>query len=215
MHADDFVAGLIRRLQMPLPGVRAHAELVPHKDRLLATPDRDTRKAAVCILIWQKDGQFYFPLIKRNSNNPDDPHQGQIGLPGGRHESGDIALWDTAARETQEEIGIDRSKLRMLGTLSPIYIPVSQNQVFPFVAWLDGQPRFQLQEREVELLLQWEISHFAFESVIERRQPDSPAIKTPVPGFRLPPYFVWGATSMILQELKMVLREIYGSQVPA
>jgi 8-oxo-dGTP pyrophosphatase MutT (NUDIX family) len=208
VSGEVFFQTLSKRLQQKLPGIDAHQELAPYKGRLSSKPDSSTRQAAVCILICKQEHRYYFPLIKRKSNNPNDPHQGQIGLPGGRYEETDPDLWYTAIRETEEEIGVNRLKIQKIGALSPLFIPVSGNEVFPFVGWLEDSASFKLQTQEIESLFEWDISHFTHQSAIEHRNLKSSPIKIPVPGFTYPPHFIWGATSMILQELKMVMQEI-------
>lgn len=205
MKTAEFVHALGYRLQQELPGIRAHQELAPYKGRLSAKPDKNSRKAAVCILLTKKENRYYFPLIKRKSNNPKDPHQGQIGLPGGRFEDTDIDLWNTAIRETEEEIGIDRRKIIKIGALSPLFIPVSGNEVYPFVGLIEDDSTYILQANEIESLFEWELSHFTHHSAIGYRKLESILDNIDIPGFDHPPHFIWGATSMILQELKMIM----------
>ena len=78
------------------------------------------------------------------------PHSGQLSFPGGAEEPGDEGdLLTTALRECREEVGVAVHTSRVLGPLTPLFIPPSQFWVHPFVAWSPNTPAFLLQATEV------------------------------------------------------------------
>ncbi|MFN8330527.1 MAG: CoA pyrophosphatase [Saprospiraceae bacterium] len=102
------------------------------------------------VALMQKNGETVFPLIQRNSlGSEKDPHKGQIALPGGRRELTDPNLAFTALQETQEEIGIPAQEITIIGSLSPLYIPVSNNVVHPYVGWTSAESIFKTQPEEI------------------------------------------------------------------
>jgi len=150
--------------------------------------------------------QIYFPIIKRQGYKG--IHANQMGLPGGKPDSSDKSLWQTALRECEEELGIDRNTIQYVGRLSEVLIPPSQFRVTPFVAQLDSTPPpFVLEKREVaqvfpvglQQLQNWTVSYQ--EMQIERQS-------IPMPGFALETEFIWGATAMMLFEFREILNEL-------
>ncbi|MBI39307.1 MAG: hypothetical protein CMF59_06885 [Leptospiraceae bacterium] len=139
-----------------------------------------------------------FPLILRPGNQG--PHSGQISLPGGKREANE-SLEETALRETEEEIGLNATEIQVLGSLTPLYIPVSGFAVYPYVGWYSRSPEFKRDPLEVDEILFYDmlrLSHPDYRTVYDfsynGRQFQSP-------GFRLDNRIIWGATAMILMEL--------------
>ncbi|MGD2078139.1 MAG: CoA pyrophosphatase, partial [Chloroflexota bacterium] len=100
------------------------------------------RQGAVLVALYDKDGQTHLVLTRRRDDLND--HAGQISFPGGRREDGET-LQATALREAQEEIGLQPADMTILGQLSLLYIPPTDYEVHPFVAWHHGQPQFRRQ----------------------------------------------------------------------
>lgn len=103
-------------------------------------PTEQTRKSAVLLLIYPFKDEIYFPLILRNSY--DGFHSGEVGFPGGRYEQTDQDLIQTALREANEEIGLCSEDVKILGTLSEIYIGPSDFLVLPVVGYIPYRPHF-------------------------------------------------------------------------
>lgn len=168
---------------------------------------KNPKFAAVNILLYLKDNEWYLPLIVR-SENERDRHSGQISLPGGKKEEYDSNFAATAKRETSEEVGIEEHYIRIMRELSPIYIPPSNFYVKAFVSYTKKNPSFILQETEAVELIEFPISSIlSLNSEPEMRVlPNSRGVKVPVIDFN--GYLIWGATSMILSEFSQLLKNL-------
>lgn len=136
-------------------------------------------------------------------------HSNQIGFPGGRVEEEDESLQHTALRETEEEVGIPRTEVQVLRKLTRLYIPPSNFWVQPYVGLLQNTPNLIPQESEVEKILEVDLDDFLNEqNFINQTLSTSYAQNIEVPAFMLNGHVVWGATAMMLSELKEMLQKI-------
>ena len=124
-------------------------------------------------------------------------HAGQIALPGGRIEKGETEI-ETALRETYEEIGIQLNQIEILGSLSELYVEVSQFQIHPFVGWLDEKPKFNINRNEVEKIVLLPLA--SFKSPFDEVELETISGKLNVPCVKYNGEIIWGATAMILSE---------------
>ena len=193
-------------LQKPLPGLAAQIKLAPEYriESLRATPPADARVSGVLILLYQHDGVWRFPLIRRAEDGL--THSGQISLPGGSQEAGE-SLQETARREACEEIGAACADVDVLGQLSTIYIPPSNFLVTPTVGYVDRRPDFQCDPREVAELIEAPLSALFDRDVMKREPWTLRGTTVEVPFYQIGPHKVWGATAMILSEFSLVLAE--------
>ena len=193
-------------LEKPLPGLAAQIKLAPEYriESLRATPPADARVAGVLILLYQHDGVWRFPLIRRAEDGL--THSGQISLPGGSQEAGE-SLQETARREACEEIGAACADVDVLGQLSTIYIPPSNFLVTPTVGYVDRRPDFQCDPREVAELIEAPLSALFDRDVMKREPWTLRGTTVEVPFYQIGPHKVWGATAMILSEFSLVLAE--------
>ncbi len=193
---------LEKRLQLPLPGVEAQAKMAHiFRTEDIVVPNH-SKKAAVLILLYRKNEEFHTILMKRTSRFPNDKHKGQISFPGGQYEKTDIDFSFTAIRETEEEIGINASKINLLGQLTQLYIPVSNFLVYPFVGYMDGMPNFNPDAKEVDEVIEARLSDFFNQGNRKEKEMEFSSgfrIKN-VPYFDIKGHVVWGATSMIMSE---------------
>ncbi len=191
------ISALKQLLQEDLPGIHSHKKMSPGRHIVKNGLD-DYKKAGVLLLMYIKKNRIYFPLIRR-SEYPG-THSGQISLPGGKSESGDSSLVETALRESKEEIGVVADRIEVLGQLSPLYIPVSNYMVYPSIGIYDKKPVFIIDESEVQEVI--EIDLFGLVRVRKSSFTTSiHGIPSKVPCFAIeksPP--IWGATAMILSE---------------
>ncbi len=200
---QNFLTDLKEKLAGDLPGQAAQHKM-SHPVRRLAQPAPATaRKAGVLCLFYEKNDEPYVVFIQRTSSNSNDRHGGQIAFPGGKAEESDADMTATALRETEEEIGIPAADIDILGALTPLYIPVSDFRVFPFVGYVDYAPTFVPQEAEVAAVL--EIPFSLLQDKISRKVKDmrfsENIIMKDMPYFDLQGYTLWGATAMMMSEL--------------
>lgn len=168
---------------------------------------KNPRFAAVNILLYLKDNQWYFPLMQR-SINEHDKHSGQISFPGGSREADDSDFAATAIRETSEEIGVDKHYIKIIREMSPMYIPPSNFYVHPFISFTKKNPSFRLQESEAVELIEVpvnEILHLDSNPKM-KALPSSRGVEVPVIDFH--GHYIWGATSMILSEFHQLLKKL-------
>ena len=152
-----------------------------------------------------RNNQTYFILILRKTYPG--VHSNQIGFPGGRVEKADRNLEQTAIRETEEEVGIPAGEIEILAKITPLYIPPSNFWVQPFLGCTRATPELIPQEEEVEAILEVNLDDLLHDSCLTTRSlSTSYAKEVEVPAFLLEGQVVWGATAMMLSEMKEILR---------
>lgn len=164
------------------------------------------RLSAVLILVFNKNGKAYFSLIERPKY--DGVHSGQMALPGGSKDVEDLNLKHTALRELEEEIGVPKDSVKVLGKLSQVYIPPSKFLVTPYIGVLNGYPKFVKDDFEVKQVIDVPIS-LLFDDVILKKgivDVGTKNIKMKVPYFDIYGHMVWGATAIILNEFKAIMK---------
>lgn len=200
---------LRNRLTLPLPGELAHnlmrAEPVgaikPKFEHKLPP-----RPGSVMILLYENGNDVLFPLTKR----PDylGTHGGQISLPGGKAESGETLI-ETALRETEEEIGIKPHEIEVLGTLSNFFVIPSNFIVTPVVGIMRTPPVFTPDPKEVEKVLHGSVNRLvATEAILTKEILAAKLFPMRAPHFEIEQEVVWGATAMILNEFRTILKEL-------
>lgn len=136
-------------------------------------------------------------------------HSNQVGFPGGRVEEDDIDLMHTALRETEEEVGIPRQEVQVIKELTKLYIPPSNFWVQPYLGIMEKTPNLVPQEAEVEAILEIDVEEFLSDScMIRQTLSTSYAKNINVPAFLLGGHVVWGATAMMLSEMKDILKQV-------
>jgi len=196
---------------MPLPGEEAHFLMEPEMRRqwrnLEKIEARNPKKAAVMALFYPKDGETYILFILRKSYQG--VHSNQVGFPGGKVEPSDANLLRTALRETYEEVGVPEAAVEVLKQMTRMYIPPSNFWVQPFVGLYKNPQPFKIQESEVEALIEVQL-----ETILDDANVDSQQITTSyaknieVPTFGFQGHTVWGATAMMLNEIKIILKQV-------
>jgi 8-oxo-dGTP pyrophosphatase MutT (NUDIX family) len=209
MLFDPCIQILRTRLQQPLPGMDAQFEMAHVNRERIRYDQLDTtafRPSAVLLLIYPGAGtEAEILLIERPTYQGF--HSGQIALPGGKAEKSDTSLEQTALREFFEETGSDLQP-EILGRLTPVYIPISTFVVHPFVACTPSKPSFQPSEREVAQLLELPVAELLLPSLVKETVLEpAPNMKLKTPYFDVRGKVLWGATAMMLNELKHILRD--------
>jgi 8-oxo-dGTP pyrophosphatase MutT (NUDIX family) len=203
---------LISKLKkIELPGEHFHYQLAPlfRQDELKALDYRDKNPnyAAVLSLLYPKKGKTYMALILRKTYKG--VHSNQVGFPGGRLEEQDENLMQTALRETEEEVGVPAHKIEIIKPLTELYIPPSNFLVYPFLGVLDEEPNFYLQESEVEALIEVPLSVCLDEASFCTETIDASYAKgIEVPAYNFNDNVVWGATAMIISEIRELFARI-------
>ncbi|NTW25590.1 MAG: CoA pyrophosphatase [Lentimicrobium sp.] len=204
---NNFSSQLIKiehALTKELPGPVAHSRMAPaHRDRLIndSKGPEFARKSSVLILLFpDESGEINTAFIKRVEY--DGVHSGQIAFPGGKSEETDTDLIDTALREAEEEVGIKRDSIRIIGKLSNLFVPPSNYIICPVVAKTHIKPDFIPDNFEVAEIFTVPLKHFLNPDYYgdgEILYKNGQSVK--VPGYYYEKYFIWGATAMILSEL--------------
>jgi 8-oxo-dGTP pyrophosphatase MutT (NUDIX family) len=212
MDFNVFSERISKIKNLPLPGEVAHFEMAPEMRiaELKAMAERPAlyRRAGVLALFYPgSDGVARLLFILRNSDSG--VHSAQVAFPGGQYEEADGDLKKTALRETEEEVGVPASRIQLIRSLSQIYIPPSKFEVSPFIGLLSYNPVFRKQDSEVAALIEVPLSDvMSASSLVSRRLTTSYAKEIKVPAFQLEGHIVWGATAMVLNEIKSLLKEI-------
>lgn len=186
--------------------VQFHRLMAPAQ-RILRRPSKqtDVKLSAVLVLIFPISGVLSLVLMKRTEYPG--VHSGQISFPGGRRE-GNEELLDTALRETHEELGISRQQLELLGQLTPIYVPPSNFEIHPFVAYVDTHPTWIPERREVAAVIEMPIEYL-FDAELKKTEIRTVRDVTfEAPFYDIKGYKVWGATAIMLSEFEGRLRAV-------
>jgi 8-oxo-dGTP pyrophosphatase MutT (NUDIX family) len=199
---DLFTKCINNELNNGLPGFEAQKIMSPSiREHALKQSDPSIAKdSSVLLLFYPKNGQIYLPFIKRTSGNTS--HSGQISLPGGKYEESDTNRTVTAIRETNEELGVECKKIKILGYLTELYIPVSNFMVLPVLGFCKQQPEFKMNPFEVEEVIEMPLQQLLASENISEFSFTKNNLTINAPYFNAKGHKVWGATAMILSELR-------------
>lgn len=211
MNFDLFFNAVTNVLNVELPSISSHVKMAPlERVKMMEENSYDlssVRKAAVMMLFYPKNEVTHLVLIVRNSYPG--VHSSQIAFPGGKVEDIDFDLKQTALRETHEEIGIHPNDIHVIRDFSSIYIPPSNFLVYPFLGVSQTELTFNLQEEEVAGIIELPLSALLDDSIISNKNLETSYSKLiEVPVFQIEEHTVWGATAMMLSELKDVLKMV-------
>ncbi len=210
MDFRDFEKRIVKVTKMDLPGEMVQFKMAPierlQELKRVALEKNNAKRAGVMSLFYpSKDFETHLILILRKTYNG--VHSAQVGFPGGKLEDQDETIQDAALRETEEEIGISRETISVLKKLTEIYIPPSNFFVQPFLGITRELPKFVPQEEEVEALIEVSLRDFMDDgNIITQTLSTSYAKSIEVPAFKLNEHIVWGATAMMLNEVRELLK---------
>lgn len=197
-----------------LPGEDAHLMMLPLGRELSSISRKqafEPLQASVAVhLFFTNPVDPHLILIKRSIY--DGAHSGQIAFPGGKTDEKDIDLIHTALRESHEEIGLSANEENLIGALSPVYIPISNFDVHPFLFLHFNSVALLADHREVSEILTVPLSEIIEDKNIHKRlitlKDTNETVE--VTGFLLQENWVWGASALVLNEVKEVLKIYYG-----
>jgi len=212
MTFSEFKKSISKIENFEVLGEEAHLQMAPNfrKTELeqVNIEAKKPKEAGVMVLFYpNSEEETCLTLILRKTYKG--VHSAQIGFPGGRREKKDKDLQETALRETHEEVGVHPKEIKVLKELTKIYIPPSNFWVQPFFGIAEKTPNFKKQESEVEEILEVKLSDFLNnDNLVEETLSTSYAKNVSVPAFYLNQQIVWGATGMMLNEVKALLNEM-------
>jgi 8-oxo-dGTP pyrophosphatase MutT (NUDIX family) len=212
MDFNDFSEQLPKIKNLPLPGRLAHYKMAPLlRVKTLKKglkPGIIPKRAAVMAMFYPNAENTTSMLLILRKTYPG-VHSNQIGFPGGQQEDADTGLLETALRETEEEVGVPREEITVIRSLSQLYIPPSNFEVRPYIGLYDKRRPFVPQQSEIEALVEVPLYELMDDRLlITQRLRTSYADETEVPAFQLSGHVVWGATAMMLSEIKELLKRV-------
>ena len=211
MDFQEFLKHVTKLIDADLPAFESHLKMAP-LERLESLKnsnisDKNPRNAAVMMLFYPKNNNTHLVLIVRNSY--EGVHSAQIAFPGGKYELDDENFAVTALRETHEEVGIQPDKIEIVKAFTELYIPPSNFMVYPFLGISKEELVFIPQPSEVANIIELPLSVFLDDAlVVETILSTSYADNITIPAFKIDGHVVWGATAMMMSELKDVVKRV-------
>lgn len=209
MEFESFLTLISEIKTIKLGGLESQFKMAPKERKKFSLSHIDKRqpkKAAVLALFYpDKNNETCFLLILRP--NYKGIHARQISFPGGKYEVFDKSLEKTALRETFEEVGINSKDIEIKRQMSDTFIPPSNFLVSPFLGVLPYTPKFVF-NNEVEKIIEVKLLDLLNDdSITSKILTTSYLNNINVPYYKLNGYTVWGATAMMLSEIKDLLKQ--------
>ncbi len=209
MEFIHFINNIANLKKEKLLAIDAHIKMAP-LERITYLKDKsytenEPKNAAVLILVYPKNHIAHLALIVRNTYPG--VHSSQISFPGGKEELEDETLEFTALRETEEEVGVQMNKVKIIRQCSKIYIPPSNFLVTPYLGFSNENLQFIPNPEEVQRVLELPIHQLLDDkTIVQTKMTTSYATDIDVPAFLVENFLIWGATAMILNELKELFK---------
>ncbi len=209
MSIHPFLSYLANRVDTPLPGWKAQVKMCPapaEKDPTRRRPDNDSEGNPSSVLIPlypDNSGELNVILTLRTETIR---HAGQISFPGGRSEINEQPD-ETALRETREEIGIAPSLVTIATRISSLYLDKSDNQITPFVGFMERKPILTRNPNEVKEIITVPINSLLSDNLLKREIWNLRGMEMEVPYWDIHRIPLWGATAMIMSELLEIYKD--------
>ena len=209
-NLKDIASAIQLEINKRLPGIDAHKTMLP-EGRTMPNNYLDNinnyKQSAVFALLFQENKTINILLTQRHDY--EGKHSGQISFPGGKKEEQDDNLLITAYRETYEEVGIHEESIELISALSPLYIPVSNFFVQPYLGYIDQLPELNINTREVKSLVKFPLHEINNSSLMKIKKIEaSSGLFLTVPAFEIDDHTIWGATAMMLREIGEIVKPL-------
>lgn len=223
---QEAIAGALRTIGRPIPtderllpreaDTDPSDPAAPRPSRPLRSPwpphasPAPARRAATLLLLYPgRDRELSIPLTVRQ---PDlRAHAGEVSLPGGAVDPQDATPQDAALREAWEEVGIEPDRVRLLGRLDELWIPVSNYRLRPFVGALDQRPELVPHTREVASIVELPARLLVADDAIAEHLFEGPGWALRAGAYLHDEQVIWGATARTLGMFATVLRHAIGA----
>jgi 8-oxo-dGTP pyrophosphatase MutT (NUDIX family) len=209
-HQLDIDAVLARLRRPAMDDLALREQLMPRDAEGRAArpieppPGVEPRNGAVMVLLYPGQDDTYLPLTVRTGSLRH--HSGEVSLPGGGFDPDDGSLEQTALREASEEIGIVPEAVEVVAELAPVWIPVSNFRIVPFVGRAATRPVFFPAPDEVAAIVEVPLGTLLDPAIIHSEVRDIRGRLLRVPYFAIEYHKVWGATALVLAQLVARLR---------
>lgn len=198
---------LRERYEAGIGGLSTQLLMAPKFRMELLSDDISYTPAAVLCLFYPEHDGWHMVFMERVAHEKD-VHSGQISFPGGKVESSDDNYMETAIREAHEEIGVDPAMVKVIGPMTPLKIPVSKFEVFPYLAYTETTPDFIAEEGEVARIIKVPFDQLIDNSRVQEEMLTlSSGFRMQVPVYKFDDCTIWGATAMMLSEVIEMLTE--------
>jgi 8-oxo-dGTP pyrophosphatase MutT (NUDIX family) len=211
---QEWIAGAIGAAPRP---IRIDPRIVPRDAGGRSTRERfdrstmaPARAAATLLLLYPgEDGELHVPLTVRHADLR--AHAGEISLPGGSIDATDASPADAARREAWEELGVEPEAVTILGELDPIWIPVSNFELLPFVGATPTRPIFRPHDREVAEIFELPVRRLLDGTTLTEEEIEVPGLVLRAGVYRHAGQRIWGATAFTLAMFAAVISEAGGA----
>lgn len=212
MKFDEFLISVSKIENIPLPAESSQFKMSPPFREKLQEEQIDAikkAKSAGVVALFYPDHATNTKLVLILRKTYKGVHSAQVGFPGGKLEKTDASIQDAAVRETWEEVGVPENQVEILRAMTKVYIPPSNFFVYPFIGISRITPNFIKQDSEVEAIIEVSLQDFISDTnVVTKTVSTSYSLQVDVPAFQLNNHIVWGATAMMLSEIKDLLKEL-------
>lgn len=184
------------------------------ESRLSSRPAREVhlpglvlREASVLVPLFERDGVPHVLFTRRPPTLR--THAGQYSFPGGGRDKEDLTPLHTALRETEEELGVDRRGVRVLGMLDEVPT-ISQYRVRPFVGVIPGDGQYRPSADEVAFILEVPLVRLLDPTILRVDRTEVFGAERELYTYTYGTHVIWGATARILRDFLQHVTQVPG-----